>query len=529
MNGISAHRPGPGPAAPDDVPDRLPADADADAAAAASHDDRVPRVVWLIAGIWSAVLLAVSGLYGFQQDELYFLVASHHLAFGYVDQPPLAVLLARTTDIFGNNPTAIRILPALCGGAIIVIAARLAALFGAGRTGRILAALGMACAPVLMGICHNGNTTPYDVLAWAVVLLCVATALLRDRPRWWLGAGVAAGVGLQDEYLLTTLIGALIIGLLVTSAHRRVLATPWPWIGGLIALAIWAPNLIWQFANGWPQATMASALHQQNSSTADYISGLPEQLIYTGVLGIPLVIAGFGRLYRDRQLRFLAVAATLVVLYVVAYVPAKTYYSDGILPVLMAAGSVSAEGWLARAGITDRRRRFRRGLVGAGVLLTIVAVVPGALPTVPIADVHDLPGAPDKSVNDDIGWPQLVADVAAQNAALTREGHAPTAIYTGAYAEAGALLLYGGPDHLPPVISAHNSFYTWGPGTASDTTVIVVDALDQVRPYFASCRQLAVYNPPDQVKNDWNNTPIGVCTGPTASWTTLWPHLKHYD
>ena len=63
-------------------------------------------------------------------------MASRHLAFGYVDQPPLAVLLARTTDNFGTNPTAIRILPALAAGVNIVIAARLAALFGAGRTGR---------------------------------------------------------------------------------------------------------------------------------------------------------------------------------------------------------------------------------------------------------------------------------------------------------------------------------------------------------------------------------------------------------
>jgi hypothetical protein len=161
------------------------------------------------------------------------------------------------------------------------------------------------------------------------------------------------------------------------------------------------------------------------------------------------------------------------------------------------------------------------------VVLTALVVVPQALPAVPIADVHKLP--PDKSVNDGIGWPQLVAEVAAQDAALTKEGHAPTAVYAGAYAEAGALLLYGGPDHLPPVVSAHNSFYTWGPGAASDTTVLVVDALDQVRPYFASCRQLAVFNPPDQVQNDWNNIPIGVCTGPVASWTALWPRLRHYN
>jgi len=130
---------------------------------------------------------AVSGRYGFQQDELYFLVASHHLAVGYVDQPPLAVLLARTTDLFGVNPTAIRIRPALAGGAIVV----LAALFDGGRAARVIAALTVAIAPVFLGAMHVGNTTPYDLLAWTVVTVCAAMALLRDRPRWWLGGVIA--------------------------------------------------------------------------------------------------------------------------------------------------------------------------------------------------------------------------------------------------------------------------------------------------------------------------------------------------
>ena len=497
--------------------------ADRAAPADTRRDGRVPGVVWLIAAVFVAVELAVSDRYGFQQDELYFLVASHHLSFGYVDQPPLAVLLARTTDIFGVNPTAIRILPALAGGAIVVIAARLAALFGARRGGQALAALAIATAGVILGATHIGNTTPYDLLAWAVILLCVSTALLRGRPRWWLGAGAAAGLGLENEYLVTTLIGALIAGILLTSAHRRVLATPWPWLGGLIALVIWAPNLAWQFANGWPQLTMANALHQQNTSAADYIAGLPSQLLYVGIFGVPLVIAGFIRLYRHPELRFLGIAATLVVVYVLAWVPGKVYYSDGMLPAVIAAGSVSAERWLAYAP----RRRLRQGLIAAGAVLSILLVVPNTLPVLPIAVLHKVP--PDKTVNDSIGWPQLAAAVAAQDAALTRAGQPPTSIYTIAYAEDGALQLYGGPYHLPPVVSAHNSFWTWGPGSASDARVLVVDGLQQLRPYFASCRPLATFNPPDQVQSDWNDITIGVCTGPAASWHALWPHLKHYD
>jgi hypothetical protein len=490
---------------------------------ATPHDDRVPPAAWLIAAAYVIVELAFSDRYGFQQDELYFLEASHHLAFGYVDQPPLAVLLARATDLFGVNPTAIRILPALAGGAMVVLAARLAALFDGGRAARVIAALAVAIAPVLLGAMHIGNTTPYDLLAWTVVTVCVATALLRDRPRWWLGAGVAAGIGIEDEYLILTLLAALVVGILVTSAHRAVLRTPWPYLGGLIALVIWLPNLIWQFANGWPQLTMASALHQENTSTGDYIGGVPAQLVYAGLLGIPLVIAGLVRLWRDARLRFLGVAATLILLYVLLWIPGKVYYVDGILPAMLAAGSVSTEGWIAKA------RRPRRRWVAIGVLALVGTVIalPDTLPVLPIASLHTVSGA--TSVADAVGWPQLTADVAAQDAALTRAGEPPTSIFTGYYAEAGALDLYGGQYHLPAVISGHNTYWLWGPGDASDTTVLYVDAAGQLKPYFANCRQLAVYNPPDQVKNDWNDLAIGVCTGPSASWKTLWPHMKHYD
>ena len=122
------------PAAPVTPP--APATPPAPVAPPAAWSDRVPLLAWLIAGLFVATEVAFSGRYGFLQDELYFIVAGHHLAFGYVDQPPIAPLLTRITDIFGVSPTAVRIIPALAGGAMVVAAAKFAALFGAGRTGR---------------------------------------------------------------------------------------------------------------------------------------------------------------------------------------------------------------------------------------------------------------------------------------------------------------------------------------------------------------------------------------------------------
>jgi 4-amino-4-deoxy-L-arabinose transferase-like glycosyltransferase len=487
--------------------------------------DRVPALAWLIAAVFVAVELALSDRYGFLQDELYFIEAGRHVAFGYVDQPPIGPLLTRTTDILGVSPTAVRIVPALAGGAVVVMAARFAALFGAARFGRVLAALAMACSAFLVGGDHIGNTTALDVLAWTAVLLCVTMALLRDRPRWWLGAGAVAGIGLEADNLVALLLIGLTLGLLVTE-HRPVLGTRWPWLGAGIAAVIWAPNLIWQATHGWPQLAMAAALHRQNTSPADYSGGLPAQFLYLGLLVAPLVVAGFVRLWRTSQLRFIAVAATLVLVYVLAWIPGKPYYTDGMAAAVLAAGAAAAEGWVTRGA----RPRLRRWLLVAAPLVGLVLLLPGLLPVVPIGDVHNLPASEQRgTLGDTIGWPQLAHAVAAQDRALVRAGRPPTSIFTGSYAEAATLQVLAPDSHLPPVLSGHNAYWMWGPGTASDRTVLVVDALGQLRPYFARCSLLATHNPPYHVRNDWTGLQIGVCTGPMAGWPAIWPHLKHYQ
>jgi len=489
-----------------------------------SHSDRVPWLAWVIAAVFMAAELAVSGRYGFLQDELYFIVAGHHLAFGYVDQPPLAPLLTRITGLLGVSPTAIRIIPALAGGAIVIMTARLAALFGAGRFGRVLAALITACTPILLGALHIGNTTPLDLLAWTAVLVCVSTALLRQRPRWWLAAGAAAGLGLEADNLVVLLLICLAVGLLA-SAQRPVLRTRWPWMGAGIAAVIWAPNLIWQIAHDWPQLAMSAALHQQNTSPADYAGAVPAQLLYLGLLVAPLVVAGFVVLWRTPELRFLAITATLVLGYVLAWIPGKVYYADGVAPAVLAAGALATERWVARA----HRPRVRRWTVLAACLVGVAVALPSLLPVLPLSDVHNLPvSSQQSSLGDTIGWPQLTRAIAAQDAALARTGQPPASIFTGYYAEAAALGVLGSADHLPPVLSGHNAYWMWGPGRASDRSVLAVDALSRLRPYFASCRLLSTYHAPYHVNNDWTDLKIGLCTGPHASWRTLWPHLKHY-
>ena len=87
----------------------------------------VPWPVLLVAGLMVGGLLAVSGAYGFHRDEMYFIVAGRHPAFGYADQPPLTPLLsAASAAALGVSPTAVRVLPALAMALIAVLTALIA-------------------------------------------------------------------------------------------------------------------------------------------------------------------------------------------------------------------------------------------------------------------------------------------------------------------------------------------------------------------------------------------------------------------
>jgi dolichyl-phosphate-mannose-protein mannosyltransferase len=485
-------------------------------------DDRLPMLVWVITAAFVVIELAFSAGYGFQQDELYFIQAGRHLAFGYVDQPPIAPLLTRlATIVGGTNPTAVRTLPALEGGAIIVLAARQAAIFGAGRVGRVLAALCMAGAPVLLGATHIGNTTPPALLTWTLVVLCVSTAIARDQPRWWLGAGLAAGLGLQTNNLIALLLLALTVGLLATRRFD-VMGTRWPWLGAAIAAVIWAPNVVWQATHGWPQFAMAASLHRENTSLSAYLGGLPAQIIYGGLFTAPVLIAGVVRLWRRPEVRYLAVTVTVVTVYVLAWVPGKPYYTSGLLPAVLAAGSMATERWFARG----RRPLGRRSLVVGAILVATMVELPTVLPIWPVRDLHGHTTSSDLA--DMVGWPELAHLVATENTALTASGTPPSSIFTGNYAEAATLDVLG-PAGLPPVLSGHNAYGMWGPGSASDATVLAVDAADQLRPYFAQCRTVATFVTPYRVDNDFNLLDLSLCTGPTTGWAGLWPHLTHDD
>lgn len=480
-----------------------------------------PWPVWLATAVFLLVELVASGRYGFHRDELYFLVAGNRLAFGYVDQGPLAPLLEHLASLaFGTTPTAIRIVPALCGAVTIPVAALIAQTLGGARFAQSLAAVAAACDPVLLAGAHLAGTTIYDLLGWALVLLFVLRALLAGERRAWLWAGLVAGIDLENKNLILLLAAALLLAL-VLSTWRNVLRTRWLWAGVGAAALIFLPEVVWQSQHAWPALAMSRALASEHSAAGDYVGYIPAQLIYPGILALPIVIAGIAFLMRTRELRFLAIAYLIVVAFVFIDIPGRAYYPAGFYPLLFAAGAVAIE---AKASAHRRAAYLIAPVVGA--LASLVLVLP-LLPLHTMAKLrflHKL--AYDQG--ETVGWPQLTRAVANVYDALPAKQRASAAVFTSNYGEAAAIALYGTSYHLPRPLSAHNSYWIWGPGNQSDATVIAFASVGQLSRHFAHCRYDTTFHSPLNVNNDENGSQVWTCTNPHGPWSSFWPSLKNY-
>jgi len=96
-----------------------------------------------------------------------------------------------------------------------------------------------------------------SLAATVLLLLCLAKLLDTGRREWWLAIGVAFGVGMLSKYTTLFFSVSILIWVLTVPELRHWLRTPWPWISGVIAFALFSPTLLWNFQHGW-----ASMLYQ---------------------------------------------------------------------------------------------------------------------------------------------------------------------------------------------------------------------------------------------------------------------------
>jgi 4-amino-4-deoxy-L-arabinose transferase-like glycosyltransferase len=327
---------------------------------------------------------------------------------------------------------------------------------------------------------------------------------------------------LENKQLPLLLVAALAAGLALDGKLVAIMRSAWPWLGAVIALALWGPYLLWQADHGWPQAELAEDIREDEAGESR-VTLLPLQLVLIGPLLVPVLAVGLWGLLRDAALRSwrafgLAYLALLVLLFATG---GKPYYAAPFLLCLLAAGSVATDRWL-----TTGARRF---VVAAAVMVTAAL---SAVVALPLVSVHRLAESPIGDLNEDaietVGWPELVRTVARVYEGIPEAERRGAVILTGNYGEAGAIDRFGPALGLPRAYSGHNAYSRWGVPPASAGPVIV---LGDRAPYsaFEGCRPAATIDNGVGVDNEEQGGIVFLCMRPREPWARLWPRLSHLD
>lgn len=488
------------------------------------------------------VHLVTSGNYGFFRDELYYIDAGKHLAFGYVEFPPLIALLAAfVRTVLGGSLVAYHILPAIAGALVVLLTGLMARELGGGRFAQCLAALASLAAITFLGIDSLFSMDPFDELWWVLMAFILIRLIKRDQPRFWLLFGLVAGIGLMTKITMLMYGFAIVAGLLLTP-QRKYLLNKWAWGGGAIAFAFLLPYVLWNAAHGWPTLEFWSTYTNGHANPASALGFLYQQVLTMNPLTLPLWLAGlYYYFFTQAGKPYRVFGWAFVILYVLFTISrAKLYFLAPAYPMLFAAGSLVVGQFVSKA----RRGWLKPAYISLMVLVALL-LAPIAMPIVPPSlygrvtaivggnagiKVEDRStGALPQQLADRFGWDTMTATAARVYHSLPKDEQAQACILTENYGEAGAIDFYGPQYHLPQAISGHNSYYLWGPGTCTGAVVISIGySLALLQTAFGSVSQAAtitcVYCMPAE-----NNLPVYVCLHLKTSIQAIWPSIKHYD
>jgi 4-amino-4-deoxy-L-arabinose transferase-like glycosyltransferase len=490
-----------------------------------------------------AVQLAASHGYGYFRDELYYLACADHLAWGYVDHPPLSIaLLAATRALLGDGLLAIRLVPALAGALTVYLAGVIARALGGGRFAQAVACGCALAAPLYLGLDHIYSMNALDLVFWSLAVLLLVQILGGEGAQWrrWLLLGVVVGLGLLNKVSVLWLVAGLVAGLLL-SPRRRLFLGAGPWLAAALAAVLFLPHLLWQVHHGWPTLEFIHNATSKKMLPLSVTQFVGDQLLALDPLTAPVWVAGLvwalaGRGTRWRPLAVLYLAVTALLL---ANGSARVAYLAPAYVPLFALGGQALEGWLLPA-------RWR-GVVVAVVVASGVALAPLALPVLPVpaylryaAALGIKPGTEEKNAvgplpqffADMFGWPELARAVAAVHERLPPADRATTAIHANNYGDAAAIDLFGRRLGLPGATAGHNNYWLWGPGPrAAATTVVIIigGEAESHRQAFERVEQVSTTGPCPYCMPYERDQPLFVCRGLRRPLAQIWPRLKHYD
>jgi 4-amino-4-deoxy-L-arabinose transferase-like glycosyltransferase len=255
--------------------------------------------LWLAVAALIAAMTALRVVYAsvidLRTDEAYYWTWSKENVLSFLDHPPMIAWFIRFgTAIFGDSNFGVRFAGILAMLATQLLLADIVRRVTHDVRAVVLAVL-MPEAALYYGLLMAKVSPDVALIPFAVAMLWALIRLKESGDaRWWLAAGVFAGLALLSKLTAVMLIPAVLAFMLVPDWRRRWLLSPYPWLAALIAIVLFLPVLIWNAGHDWAsfrfQLVRATALHELSLRTVGDFIGLQFGLV--GFILLPVVLSG---------------------------------------------------------------------------------------------------------------------------------------------------------------------------------------------------------------------------------------------
>ena len=251
-------------------------------------------VVALIAAM-TAMRVVYACAIDLRTDEAYYWTWSKENVLSFLDHPPMVAWFIRFgTSIFGDTNFGVRFAGILAMLVTQLLLADMVRRVTHDVRAVVIAVL-MPEAALYYGLLMAKVSPDVAMIPFAVAMIWALVRLHESGDgRWWLAAGVFAGLSLLSKFTAVMLIPAVAAFMLVPDWRRRWLTSPYPWAAALIAVALFLPVLIWNQQHDWAsfrfQFVRAIATHDISLRTVGDFIGLQFGLV--GFILLPVVLSG---------------------------------------------------------------------------------------------------------------------------------------------------------------------------------------------------------------------------------------------
>ena len=409
------------------------------------------------------------------RDEYLYLADADHLAWGYIEMPPMLAWLGYISNLLGGSVYSVYLWGSLFGGLTMFLVGKIVIQLKGKTFAVFIACLAFQCSGFLrMHILFQPNFL--DVFFWTLSTYLIIKWIDTEDKNYLYGLGVCFGFGILGKYTTAFYVIAF-LGSVVFTERRKWLLSKHFYFSMLVGLVICSPNLYWQYTHHFPVLHHMDLLTNQQLKYNSRIDFLANQFL----MALPsffIWLAGIWYLFMKKEGRkYIAIGFIyLGIIALLLYFNGKGYYAAAIYPSLMAFGGI----WFSKLA-EEKRLAWVRWAAPVFMLLITGVTLPMALPILSPEKLagyyraihidqssvlrwedhkqHPLP----QDFADMLGWKEMAEKTAKIYHTLPDSIKNQTMIYGDNYGEAGALGFYGKKLGLPQIYSDNASYVFWLP------------------------------------------------------------------